>query len=90
MRLADIAARVGGAVEGDGSVDIIGVSSIEEPQPGTITFLADRKHAARLAGLSVGAILLPPGAPAASGPAIRVTDPQLAFVDVVALFHPPV
>jgi UDP-3-O-[3-hydroxymyristoyl] glucosamine N-acyltransferase len=89
MRLADIAARVGGAIEGDGSVDITGVSSIEDPRPGTITFLADRKHAARLADLSVGAILLPPGAPAASVPAVRVTDPHLAFVEVVALFHPP-
>lgn len=90
MRLADIATRVGGAVEGDGSVEITGVSSIEEPQPGTITFLGDRKHAQRLAGLAVGAILLPPDAPPAGVPAIRVTNPQLAFVDVVSLFHPPV
>jgi UDP-3-O-[3-hydroxymyristoyl] glucosamine N-acyltransferase len=89
MRLADIATRVGGAVEGDGSVEITGVSSIEEPQPGTITFLADRKHMQRLAGLAVGAILLPPDAAPAPVPAIRVTNPHLAFVDVVALFHPP-
>ena len=36
MRLTDIATRVGGAVEGDGSVEITGVSSIEEPEPGRV------------------------------------------------------
>jgi len=90
MRLADIAARVGGTVEGDGSVEITGVSSIEAPQPGTITFLADPKHAARLAGLAVGAVLLPIDGPAAPVPAIRVAHPHLAFVDVIEQFHPAV
>jgi UDP-3-O-[3-hydroxymyristoyl] glucosamine N-acyltransferase len=89
MRLADIAARVGGTVEGDGAVEITGVSSIEEPRPGTITFLADPKHARRLPGLAVGAVLLPPDVPAPAVPAIRVANPHLAFVDVVTLFHPP-
>jgi UDP-3-O-[3-hydroxymyristoyl] glucosamine N-acyltransferase len=89
MRLADIAARVGGTLEGDGAVEITGVSSIEEPRPGTITFLADAKHTRHLAALTVGAILLPPDAPAPAVPAIRVANPHLAFVDVVALFHPP-
>lgn len=90
MRLAEIAARVGGTLDGDGSVDVSGVSSIEEPVPGTLTFLADAKHAARLDGLPVAAILLRPDAPAVALPAVRVTDPYLAFVDVVELFHPPV
>jgi len=88
MRLADIAARVGGRVEGDGTVDVTGVSSIEEPEPGTLTFLADPRHAGRVHGLSVAAILLPPDAPPAPVPAIRVAEPYRAFLDVVALFHP--
>jgi UDP-3-O-[3-hydroxymyristoyl] glucosamine N-acyltransferase len=37
----------------------------------------------------VGAILLPPDAEAPAVPVIRVANPHLAFVDVVALFHPP-
>jgi len=88
MRLADIAARVGGTLEGDGSVEITGVSSIEAPQPRTITFLADPRHAPRLAGLSVAAIILSRDAPAVSVPAIRVANPYHAFVDVVEHFHP--
>jgi UDP-3-O-[3-hydroxymyristoyl] glucosamine N-acyltransferase len=89
MRLADIAARVGGTLDGDGSVDIHGVSSIEEPVAGTLTFLADAKHAARVADLPVAAILLPQGGPAVSLPAVRVGDPYLAFVTMVEHFHPP-
>jgi UDP-3-O-[3-hydroxymyristoyl] glucosamine N-acyltransferase len=89
MRLADIAARVGGTLDGDGSVEVAGVSSIEEPVAGTLTFLADSKHAARLEDLNVAAILLRTDAPAVAIPAVRVTDPYLAFVDVVDLFHRP-
>jgi UDP-3-O-[3-hydroxymyristoyl] glucosamine N-acyltransferase len=89
MRLADIAARVGGTLEGDGTVEIHGLSSIEDPIPGTLTFLADAKHAARLAGLPVAAILLPFDGPAVSMPAVRVTNPYLAFVEMVEAFHPP-
>jgi UDP-3-O-[3-hydroxymyristoyl] glucosamine N-acyltransferase len=88
MRLAEIAERVGGTLDGDGAVEVTGVSSIEEPRPGTITFLADAKHASRVAGLTVAAILLPPDAPAAPVPAVRVTSPYLAFVDLVEHFHP--
>ena len=88
MRLADIAARVGGTLEGDGTVEIHGVSSIEEPVAGTLTFLADAKHAARVAGLPVAAILLPLDGPPIALPAIRVTNPYLAFVELVEIFHP--
>lgn len=88
MRLADIAARVDGTLDGDGDVEITGVSSIEEPLPGTLTFLASPKHAARTAGLAVGAILLRHDDPPVSIPAVRVADPHLAFVAVIELLHP--
>ncbi len=88
MRLAEIAARVGGTLDGDGTVEIRGVSSIEEPLAGTLTFLADAKHVTRLDGLRVAAILLAPDAPAVAIPAVRVVNPYLAFVEVVELLHP--
>jgi UDP-3-O-[3-hydroxymyristoyl] glucosamine N-acyltransferase len=89
MQLAEIATRVGGTLQGDGAVEITGVSSIEEPRPGTLTFLADPKHAARLEGIAAAAILLRPTDPPVAVPSIRVTDPYLAFVDVVEWFHEP-
>jgi UDP-3-O-[3-hydroxymyristoyl] glucosamine N-acyltransferase len=90
MRLAEIAARVGGRLDGDGMVEIAGVSSIEEPVPGTLTFLADPKLASRVASLPVAAILLPLDGPSVALPAVRVTNPHLAFVEIVELFHPAV
>ena len=90
MRLADIAARVGGTLEGDGAVEIVGVSSIEEPVAGTLTFLADPKHAGRIHDLPVAAILLPHGGAAVAIPAVRVANPYLAFVEIVDVFHPAV
>lgn len=88
MRLAEIAQLVGGTVDGDGTVEIAGVSSIEEPASGTITFLADPKYAARLAGLPVAAIILAPDAPGVHIPSIRVADPHGAFVTLVEHLHP--
>jgi UDP-3-O-[3-hydroxymyristoyl] glucosamine N-acyltransferase len=89
MRLADIAAHVGGTLDGDGTVEITGVSSIEEPKAGTLTFLADARHAGKLRGLPVAAILLPHDGPAVPLPAVRVANPYLAFVELVDAFHPP-
>src|SRR5260221_13832804 len=89
MRLAEIARVVGGTVDGDGTVEIAGVSSIEEPASGTITFLADPKYAARLAGLPVAAIILAPDAPGVPIPSLRIADPHGAFVTLVDHLHPP-
>lgn len=90
MRLVDIAMRVGGTLDGDGSVEVLGVSSIEEPVAGTLTFLSEPRHLGRLRDLPVAAILLPTGGPAVDIPAVRVSDPHLAFVEIVELFHPAV
>lgn len=88
MRLAEIARLVGGTVLGDDTIEVAGVSSIEAPEPGTITFLADAKHVGRLSGLSVAAIMLAPDAPAVALPSIRVADPHGAFVTLVERLHP--
>lgn len=89
MRLADIATRVGGTLEGDGDVDIRGVSSIEAGEPGTLTFLADPRHTRHLGSTRAAAVLVGPGAPTPAIPAVRVADPHLAFVVATELLHPP-
>src|SRR5690348_13699772 len=88
MKLSEIARAVGGELRGDGEVEIVDVAAIEEATPGTLTFLADRRLAPRLASTRAAAVLLPRDAPDAALPSVRVAHPYLAFVAAVELLHP--
>ncbi len=67
MKLGEVAQALGASLEGGSEdVEITGVATLEDAVPGQITFLADRRHEALVAGTTASAILLAPGAPAAS------------------------
>src|SRR6266481_2346594 len=89
MKLSEIARALGGELRGDGAVEIVEVAAIEDALPGTLTYLADRRLAARLATTRAAAVLLPPDAPEVALPSVRVAHPYLAFVAAVELLHPP-
>jgi UDP-3-O-[3-hydroxymyristoyl] glucosamine N-acyltransferase len=89
MRLRDLAGALGCELRGDGDVEIVDVAPIEDAPPGTLTFLADRRLATKLAGTRASAVLLPPNAPDVPLPSLRTSQPYLAFVAALELFHPP-
>jgi UDP-3-O-[3-hydroxymyristoyl] glucosamine N-acyltransferase len=90
MKLGEVAQALGASLEGGGeNVEITGVAALEDAVPGQITFLADRRHEALVAGTTASAILLAPGAPAASIPVLRVENPYAAFAQALELLHPP-
>ena len=94
MRLSELAALVGGRLEGDAPPDaeITGVSSLHDALPGDVSFLANPKYAKQLASTKATAVLvredcdLPP--PEAGGALLRVESPDLAFAKAVPLFTP--
>src|SRR5438093_1567791 len=88
MKLSEIARALGGELRGDGGVEIVDVAPIEDAAPGTLTFLADRRLAARLTTTRAAAALLPRDAPEVSLCSVRVVHPYLAFVAAVELLHP--
>src|SRR5438128_10863158 len=89
MKLSEIARALGGELRGDGGVEIVEVAPIEDAPPGTLTFLADRRLAPRLATTRAAAVLLPRDAPEVALPSVCVAQPYLAFVAAVELLHPP-
>src|SRR5438552_17065898 len=89
MKLSEIARALGGELRGDGAVEIVDVAAIEDALPGTLTFLADRRLAPRLASSRAAAVILPRDATEAALPSVRVAHPYLAFVAAVELLHPP-
>ena len=90
MRLADIAARIGGTLEGDGSVEIEGLASLAEAAPGDITFLANPKYASEISTTAAAAVLVNANwsgeCPCAL---IRVASADRAFAEVATLLNPP-
>ncbi len=95
MRLSELAALVGGRLEGAAPPDaeITGVSSLHDALPGDVSFLANPKYAKQLASTKATAVLvredcaLPP--PEAGGALLRVESPDLAFAKAVPLFTKP-
>jgi len=88
--LAELAKRVGGRVEGDGSLRIGRVMPLEEAGPSDVSFFANRRYAAAFAATRAGAVIVGEGEPALAGRTLlRAPDAYLAFAKVSTLFHPP-
>jgi UDP-3-O-[3-hydroxymyristoyl] glucosamine N-acyltransferase len=87
--LAELAARVGGEVDGDGTLAIEGVAPLEDAGPAHLSFLSNRKYRAAFEASKAGAVLVEPDEPKAPGrTVVRVRNAYLAFAKISALFHP--
>jgi UDP-3-O-[3-hydroxymyristoyl] glucosamine N-acyltransferase len=88
--LAELAERVGGRVEGDGSLVLKRVMPLEDAGPSDISFFANRKYASRFAASRAGAVIVGEGDEAAPGRTLlRAGNAYLAFAKISTLFHPP-
>jgi UDP-3-O-[3-hydroxymyristoyl] glucosamine N-acyltransferase len=91
LRLNDIAARLDCRLEGDGSVEITRVASIERAGPGDLTFLANAKYHAHLATTRASAVIVDNSQ--AIGPdrkfaVLRSPQPYLSFARALRLMNP--
>ncbi len=84
----EIAARLGGHVEGDAACRLAGVAGLEEARPDELSFLANRRYARLLATSRAGAVLVGPKDRAPGRTVIRCADPYLAFARALRLFVP--
>ncbi len=88
--LAELASRVGGRVEGDGSVRIERVMPLEEAGPADVSFFANRKYRAEFDATRAGAVIVGEDEVAEPGRnLLRAPNAYLAFARVSTLFHPP-
>jgi UDP-3-O-[3-hydroxymyristoyl] glucosamine N-acyltransferase len=96
MTLRDIAQLLGATLEGNPDQEILHVAKIEEAGEGTLTFLANPKYARHLALTRASAVIVGPAVKVEDRPAalpplalLRVADPYVGFVRVLAKLHPP-
>ena len=98
MTVRELAVRLAGRILGPASLTVDGVSSLENPKPGTVVWADSDKNLARALKGTAGAIILaesltdkvPPSSKSDQMPKalILVPNPRLAFAQTVALFHP--
>jgi UDP-3-O-[3-hydroxymyristoyl] glucosamine N-acyltransferase len=84
MTLKELAALVGGQLEGDGAAVVRGVGPIEEARPDQIAALDDARFLAQAKTSQAAALLVPPKlAPQIERPKIVVGFPQIAQNQVI-------
>lgn len=90
LRLADVAAAVGGTVVGDGEVTVLGVASLDRATPSDLSFLASPKYAKLLADCEAAAVLVTPELAEAPGKCrnrIVVARPHEAMLALLPRFY---
>ncbi len=90
MTAAQVAALVGGTVEGDGSLQVTGVAGLEQAQPGQLSFFGNQKYKKALSVTRASVVLVAADAPPRGDKTyVVVPNPHLAFARVAQTFAPP-
>lgn len=88
--LGELAALVGGSVEGDSALQIQGVAGLEEATPGQLSFYGNSRYQRALLKTRASAVLVGADVPASTRTAwVRVKNPHLAFARISQAFYPP-
>ncbi len=85
MTLAELAARLGCRLEGDGTIEITRVATLDEAGPGDVTFLANPKYASRVAATRASAVILADDAAPAPGAMLRSAHPYRTLAEALRL-----
>ena len=90
MRAQEIAEKLSGQLDGDGAVEIVAMSNLDEARAGDISFFTDTKYAKQLAVTQASAVLVPRdwNGECPATVIIRVDSPNAAFAQVGAWFAP--
>jgi UDP-3-O-[3-hydroxymyristoyl] glucosamine N-acyltransferase len=93
LTLADFAARVGGEIRGDGSIEIDGVSAVDDARAGSLTFATDERYLRKALASRAAAVLTEPQLAerggAARKPLLLVPSARAALAALLAMLEPP-
>ncbi len=84
--LEKIADAVGGEVIGDERFVITGINSLNDAGPSEISFFADRRYKENLNKTRAGAVLVSHKTPSFKGPQVVVSNTEMAYAKVAAMF----
>jgi UDP-3-O-[3-hydroxymyristoyl] glucosamine N-acyltransferase len=88
--LAELAARVGAEVAGDGALVVDGIAPLEAAGPRDLSFFSNKKYRKAFEATRAAAVLVEPELEVPPGRTVlRVRNAYLAFAKISTLFHPP-
>ena len=87
--LSELAEYLQAEIKGNPNTVVSGLATLQEAQPGTLSFLANPAYEKYLSTTQASAVILTPErASSFSGQALVVSDPYLGFATVSGLFSP--
>ena len=89
ITLEKIAEVVGGEVLGDKDFIITGINSLDNADSSELSFFADRRYREALKKTKAGAILISRDDRSFKGAQVVVSNPELSYAKVAAIFAPP-
>jgi UDP-3-O-[3-hydroxymyristoyl] glucosamine N-acyltransferase len=88
VTLGELAAQLGCQLEGDATLDIRRVATIDQAAAGDLTFVANTKYRSSLPSTQASAVILDPGVNGAPCAVLRSPNPYLSFAKAVGLLSP--
>lgn len=89
MKVSELARLAGGAVEGDGDIDIKGLGGIESAKTGELTFATDEKKLSCAERSNASCILTNKTVRSSTKSLIRVDNPKLSFLIIYNTLNTP-
>ena len=86
MKLAEVADRLSCKLEGDGSIDILGVATLDRARAGDLSFLTNPKYQNDAKQTGASAILVGHECPPMNLALLRHDNPYLAFARAIEIF----
>ncbi|MGB1311542.1 MAG: UDP-3-O-(3-hydroxymyristoyl)glucosamine N-acyltransferase [Leucothrix sp.] len=88
--LTEIAKAIGADINGEGSVAISAVSSIDQAQPGELTFITNAKYSSQLAACQATALIASPKTDVSeySGTVLLHPNPYFAYAKTMQFLYP--
>lgn len=85
----ELAKLIQGKVIGDSKLTIAGITNIEQPKAGCITFVLDEKKLKRIEETAIACLIVPETITASSKTLIQVSNPKAAWAFLLNEFFPP-
>jgi UDP-3-O-[3-hydroxymyristoyl] glucosamine N-acyltransferase len=87
MRLDELAGKIGAELAGDGSIDVTAVATLENAQPGQLSFVSNPKYAKQLQTTDASAAVVGLGVKSDRLALLKAKNPYYVFRQAVVLLH---
>jgi UDP-3-O-[3-hydroxymyristoyl] glucosamine N-acyltransferase len=87
MKLSELANAIAAELAGDPDVEISSVATLEDAQPGQLSFLANPKYAGQMETTRASAVVVSPRVKSDRVALLKAKDPYYAFAQAIVALH---